>query len=156
MIMASPLDDWKFLVGEWKGETKSAKEFGEEEKIEGKATFAFDPSDRFITSRGETWSVGKLVNKSISIMFYDGVEQKLKRKTFFSYGFVNNEVELSRNDSEIKFEVTIEPVQRQFEGTRWRSFIRKISDTKIAVGLEIAKGEEPFRAYGEEILTKRT
>jgi hypothetical protein len=154
--MTSPLDSWKFLIGEWKGESKTEKEFGEKEKIEGTATFTLDPSDRFITSKGETWSAGKLVNKSISSMFYDDAEQKFKRKTFFSYGFVNNEVEHSRSESEIKFDVTMEPAQKQFAGTQWRSFIRKISDTKIAVGLEMAKEGEPFKTYGEEILVKKT
>jgi hypothetical protein len=154
--MTSPLDGWKFLVGEWKGESKSEREFGEKEKIEGTTTFALDPSDRFILSEGETWSAGQLVNKSISIMFYDDTEQKFKRKTFFSYGFVNNEVEYSRSENEIKFDITMEPSQKQFAGTRWRSFIRKISENKVAVGLEVAKEGEPFKTYGEEILARKT
>jgi hypothetical protein len=118
--MVSPLDSWKLLVGEWKGESKTGKEFGEKERVEG-TTFSLEPSEKFIISKGEAWSGGRLVNKSISAMFYDSVEQKFKRKTFFSYGFVNNEVEHSRSENEIKFHVTIEPPQKQFAGTRWRS-----------------------------------
>jgi hypothetical protein len=154
--MTSPLDRWKFLIGEWKGESKTEREFGEKERIEGTATFTLDPSDKFIMSRGEAWSAGQLINKSISIMFYDDIQQKFKRKTFFSYGFVSNEVEHSRNESEIEFDVTMEPSQKQFMGTQWRSFIRKISDNKVAVGLEVAKEGEPFKPYGEEILVKKT
>lgn len=156
MDMSSPLDSWKFLVGEWKGETKDEDQFGEKEKVEGTATFTLDPSERFIMSQGEARSGGKLLNKSISIMFYDDAEGKLKRKTFFSYGFVNNEVEYSRTESEIRFEVTMEPKQEQFAGTQWRSFIRKISNDKIALGLEVRKEGEPFKSYGEEILVRKT
>lgn len=89
-------------------------------------------------------------------MFYDDVEQKFKRKTFFSYGFVNNEVEHSRSENEIKFDVTMEPLPKQFRGTRWRSFIRKISNNKLAVGLEVTKEGEAFKPYGEETLVKKT
>lgn len=154
--MTSPLDSWKFLIGEWKGESKTGGEFGERERIEGTAAISFDPSDKFIMSKGESWSAGQLVNRSISIMFYDDVEQKFKRKTFFSYGFVNNEVEHSRSENEIKFDVTMEPLPKQFRGTRWRSFIRKISNNKLAVGLEVTKEGEAFKPYGEETLVKKT
>lgn len=154
--MASPLDSWKFLIGEWKGESKTEGEFGEEGKIRGTATFSLDPGNGFIMSKGETWNGGQLVNKSISFMFYDSTEQKFKRKTFFSYGFVNNETEQSRTENEVKFNVVMEPLPKQFRGTKWRSFIRKISERKIIVGLETAKEGEPFTTYGEEILIKET
>jgi hypothetical protein len=156
MAMSSPLDSWKFLIGEWKGETKAEDQFGEKEKIEGTATFALDPSERFIMSQGEARSGDKLLNKSISIMFYDDAEEKLKRKTFFSYGFVNNEVEISRAENEIIFDVTMEPKRKQFAGTQWRSFIRKISNDRIAVGLEVRKRGKSFMPYGEEIFIRKT
>jgi hypothetical protein len=79
--MVSPLDDWRFLVGEWKGETKG--QFGEAETIKGTAVYSLDPSDSFIMERREAWSGSRLVNKSIGLMFFDGAEQKFKRKTFF-------------------------------------------------------------------------
>ena len=154
--MTSPLDGWRFLIGEWKGESKTEREFGEKGKIEGAMACTSDPSDKFIMSKGESWSAGQLVNKSISILFYDDAEQKFRRKTFFSYGFVNNEVECSRDKSEINFDVTMEPMPKQFKGTQWRSFIRKISDSKVIVGLEMAKQGEAFKSYGEEILVKKT
>jgi hypothetical protein len=50
--------------------------------------------------------------------------------------------------------VTMEPLLKSFEGTRWRSFIRKLSDTKMAMGLEVAKEGEEFKKYGESILSK--
>lgn len=63
-------------------------------------------------------------------------------------------MECARTKNEIKFDITYETLLKQFEGTRWRSFIRKISDTKIATGLEIAKEGEDFKRYGESILEK--
>jgi hypothetical protein len=39
----------------------------------------------------------------------------------------------------------MEPLPKNFEGTRWRSFMKKISDNKIAMGLEVAKGGEEFK-----------
>lgn len=152
MKTGSPLDNWKFLVGEWEGETKG--QYGEKETIRGTATYSLDPSDSFILEKRDAWSADRLVNRSIGLMFFDGAEQKLKRKTFFSYGFVNNEIECSSSGNELNCDITIEPMQKQFQGTRWRSFIRKLSEDKIAVGLEVAKEGEEYRSYGESILVK--
>jgi hypothetical protein len=152
MSTASPLDEWRFLIGTWKGTAKD--EFGEKGLIEGVAVFTYEPSDAFVMVKGENRLEGRLLNKSIGILFYDKTEQKLKRKTFFSYGFVNNEVEYSRSKNEVKFDVTMEPLPKDFEGTRWRSFMRKISEGKIATGLEIARGKGEFKKYGESILQK--
>jgi len=152
MSKGSPLDVWRFLVGEWKSTSKD--QFGEKGVIEGVAVTSLEPSDSFIMTKGESWCEGRLLNKSVSLLFYDAVEQKFKRKTFFSYGFVNNEVECFRNANEIKFDVTMEPLPKQFGGTRWRSYIRKISENTIATGLETAEGEEAFKNYGESIATR--
>jgi hypothetical protein len=150
--MVSPLDEWRFLVGEWQGETKD--QFGEAENIKDTSIYSLDPSNSFIMEKREAWSGSRLVNKSISLMFYDGAEKKLKRKTFFSYGFVNNEVEYLRNEKEVRFEITMEPLSKELQSTRWRSFIRKISEDRIAVGLEMAKEGEDFKSYGEAIMVK--
>ena len=152
--MVSPLDDWRFLVGTWKGKTK-AGQFGEKGVIEGKAVFACEPSDSFIMGTGENWCEGRLLNKSITILFYDDGEKKFRRKTFFSYGFVNNEVECERTNGTIKFDITTEPLSKQVgPDMLWRSTLRKISDTKIATGLEMAKPGEEFKSYGESFLEK--
>lgn len=153
MASKSPLDDWNFLVGTWKGKTEGSQ-FGIKRTIEGVGVFSCEPGDMFIMATGENRCDGQLLHKSISILFYDDVAKKLKRKTFFSYGFVHDEVEYARTKNEIKFDITYEPLPKQYEGTRWRSFIRKISDTKIATGLEVAKEGEDFKRYGESILEK--
>jgi len=154
MAPKSPLDEWKFLIGSWKGKTK-AGQFGEKGVIEGSAVFSCEPSESFITGTGENWCEGRLLNKSISILFYDDGEKKFRRKTFFSYGFVNNEVECERTKDSIKFDITTEPSSMQVgPGMRWRSTIRKISATKIATGLEMAKLGKEFISYGESTLEK--
>lgn len=153
MTSSSPLDEWRFLIGTWKGKAEGGQ-FGQKGTVEGIAVFSYEPSEMFITATGENWSEGRLLNKSISILFYDDTEKKFRRKTFFSYGFVNNEVESSRNSNEIIFDIEMEPKPKQFEGTHWRSFIRKISESKIAMGMEIATYGKEFKSYGESILEK--
>lgn len=149
--MRSP---WRFLVGTWKGKTK-AGQFGGKGVIEGKVVFSCEPSDSFIMGVGENWCEGRLLNKSISILFYDDGEKKLRRKTFFSYGFVNNEVECASTKDFVKFDISTEPLSKQVgPGMLWRSTVRKISDTKIATGLEAAKPGQEFKSYGESILEK--
>lgn len=152
--MGSPLEKWLFLLGTWKGKSKPGQ-FGEEGVIEGKAVFSLEPSESFIMGVGENWCEGRLLNKSISILFYDDGEKKLRRKTFFSYGFVNNEVESTSTDDCVKFDISTEPLSKQVgPGMLWRSTLRKISNTKIATGLEMAKPGQEFKSYGESTLEK--
>ncbi len=152
MSSDSPLGEWRFLVGKWKGTAKD--EFGEEGVTESTVVFSMEPSERFIMGKHEAWNEGRLINKSIGLLFYDNNEQRFRRKSFFSYGFVNNEVEYARTNNEIKFDVEVEPLPKQFKGIRWRSYIRKISENKVAMGLEMAKGKESYRRYGETLLVK--
>lgn len=154
MASKSPLADWKFLIGTWKGKTEGGQ-FGEKGVIEGTAIFRLEPSESFIMGTGENRCEGRLLNKGISILFYDDGEKKFRRKTFFSYGFVNNEVECERTKDMIKFDITTEPLSKQVgPGMKWRSTIRKISNNKIATSLQMAKPGEGFQSYGEEILEK--
>jgi len=88
------------------------------------------------------------------MLFYDGVENKMRRKTFFSYGFVDNEVECSRTKNEIIFDVVHEPFQKQYEGMRFRSVLKKYSNNKIGTGIMIAKVGEDFKRFGETVLEK--
>jgi hypothetical protein len=153
MSASSPLEEWRFLIGTWKGKTEG-NQFGVKGVIEGVVTFSCEPSESFIMGIGENRCEGRLIHKSISILFYDDVEKKFRRKTFFSYGFIDNEVECARTKNEIKFEITHEPIQKQYEGACMRSSLRKISDTKIATGSEVAKEGKEFKRFGEEIFDK--
>ena len=152
MVAGSPLDEWRFLIGTWKSSAKD--QFGEKGVVEGVAVFSCEPGEAFIMAKGENSCEGRLLNKSISILFYDNTEKKFRRKTFFSYGFVNNEVECAKSKDEIRFDIIMEPLPKQFEGTRWRSFLRKISEDKVAMGMEVARDGKEFESYGESILEK--
>lgn len=68
------------------------------------------------------------------------------------YGFVNIEVECAKTKNEIAFDTSMEPMSKKLEGTKWRSYIRKISDTKIGTGLQTSKDGKQFEPYGESIL----
>jgi len=146
------LDEWRFLVGEWRGTAKD--QYGEKGTVESVFVFSSEPSEKFIMGRHESRCEGRLVNRGLSLLFYDRTEGKFKRKSFYSYGFVNNEVELSRDEDEIKFEVNVEPVPKEFERISWRSYMRKISENKVAMGLEMAKEGKEFQKYGETVYTK--
>ncbi|MFX1561712.1 MAG: hypothetical protein ACFFDP_00190 [Promethearchaeota archaeon] len=152
MSTDSPLKDWKFLIGKWKG--KSEDQFDEEGKIETSAIFSLELNGICIAGKFEAWNKGQLINSSISLMFFDSIAKIFRRKTMFSYGFVNNEVEYKRNNGEIRFDVTTEPIPKQFMGIRWRSYIRKISESEIAMGLEKAEEGEDFAIYGETVYRK--
>ena len=152
MSTAYPLDLWRFLVGKWKGTAKN--QFGEKGVVESIVTFSLEPSEKFIMANGESQCEGRLLNKSMSLLFYDRTTDKFRRKSFFSYGFVNNEVECARSSEEIRFDIEIEPLPKEFTGMRWRSFMKKMSNTKIAMGLEVAKEGEAFKGYGETVYTK--
>ncbi|MDF1538987.1 MAG: hypothetical protein P1Q69_08790 [Candidatus Thorarchaeota archaeon] len=151
MNSESPLSNWHFLIGKWKG--GSTDQYGDKGEIVSTVTFSMELG-KYIIGKHDSYRNGKLENASIGVMFYDLRNELMRRKTFFSYGFVNNEVEYHRTESEILFEVISEPVPQAFDGMKWRSYLRKVSDTEIRIGLESAKGGEDFTSYGETILRK--
>jgi hypothetical protein len=152
MSSNTPLDNWRFLVGEWKGGSEG--QFGGKGTIESKATFIFEPSDRFIMGTHEAWREGALENKSITLLYYDQDAHRFIRKSFFSYGWCNNEVEYASNEHAIRFEVEIEPFPKSFEGMRWRSYITRVSDDEIRMGLEVAKKGEDFKIFGDSVMKR--
>ncbi|MGD1054759.1 MAG: hypothetical protein ABR867_01590 [Nitrososphaerales archaeon] len=50
---------------------------------------------------------------------------------------------------ELMFEIRFDNPPPGFAGTRWRSFIRRYSDSEIGHGLYTAKEGEQFQPYGE-------
>jgi len=110
MGTGSPIDAWRFLLGTWRGASQG--QFGETGIVESEATFTGDLGDRFLVATGEATCEGRLLNRSLQVLFYDTAAGKFRRKTFFSYGFVNNEVEYARTEDEIRFEVEAEPRPR--------------------------------------------
>lgn len=152
MTDKKPLDDWIFLIGSWGG--GSEDQFGDEGRIDTTAEFTSKLGGEYIMGVIESERDGSLENASIIMMFYDARNKVFRRKTFFSYGFVNNEVEYERSENEIRFEVESEPTPQAFDGMRWRSYIQRVSDMEIRMGLEAAKEGEDFKCYGETILKK--
>ena len=151
--MTDPLDDWRFLVGKWKG--SCTDQFGTKGTIEGECETTVELEGKFIVTTGTNVSKGKLVHRAMSVMFYDQLTGKMRRKTFFSYGFVNNEIEVSRNQDEIIFEVEMEPTPPPYQGTRTRSFVRKVSGNRISTGLMMApKQSGEFKKYGEMFMDR--
>lgn len=146
MAVGSPLERWAFLVGEWRG--TAAGQFGETGEIENVAVVTREPGERFLLTRGEARTRERVLNRSLAVMFHDAAAGRFRRETFFSYGFVNHETEFARTDAEVRFDVRMEPVPRDFEGLRWRSFLRRLSEEEIETGLEAAKGDGPFAPYG--------
>jgi hypothetical protein len=150
--MSSPLDSWHFLIGEWQGHSKD--QFGGEGGIETSEIYTLELNGVYIMGRIKVVRDGKTEHESLSMMYYDRRNKKILRKTFFSYGFTNNEIEFERTDDMIRFEVIQEPVPQAFDGMRWRSYIKRISDTEFQDGLEVAKSGEDFTSYGETVVKK--
>lgn len=135
------------MLGKWKGTSKD--QFGEKGVIESRYVFSQDPSEHFIAERAESWKDGKLVNRSMAYLMFDRNTGKYVRKSFFSYGWVNNEVGEWRDDRLLFDIVSTDGEPSFFKGVRWRSFIRKYSEAEIGSGLEVAKEGQSFRLYGE-------
>ena len=156
MSDGSPLDDWRFLVGEWKAAAVGDGEFGEEGVVEGKHVFTEALGGKFIMGTHESWEGKRHVHDSIDLMYYDPGSDRMLRKSAFSYGFVNNEVEYYRDDKVIRFEVVIEPHPQSefFAGTRWRSFIEKVNEDEVRDGLEVARGDGDYKSFGVTVLKR--
>ncbi len=150
----SPLDAWRFLVGEWKAASAEEDEFGEEGIIEGRHVFTEELGGSYIMCKHESWQGERPVNSSISLMYYDPGSDRFLRKTAFSYGFVNNEVEYFRDENVIRFEIEMEPVTEFFVGSRWRSFIEKVSEDEVREGLEVARGDGDYENFGVTVLKR--
>ncbi len=146
------MENWHFLVGEWRGYSKD--QFGGEGLIEISSLFTLEMNARYLMSVHEARKEGSLENQSVALMFYDTRNGRFLRKTFFSYGFVNNEVEYISNDCEIRFDITSEPNPEAFDNIRWRSYIQKISENEVRMGLESAGEGEDFVSYGETIVER--
>jgi len=152
MTTDSPLEDWHFLIGQWKG--RSTDQFGETGELESIIKLTLELGRRAIMGIYETKQNDKIINQEISVLFFDVLNKVFRRKSFFSYGFVTNEVSYEHSSTALRFDITFEPLPTQFKGTRWCSFITKVSPTQILEGLEQAKKGEDFKLYGEVQLEK--
>ncbi|MFW9767850.1 MAG: hypothetical protein ACFFF9_01025 [Candidatus Thorarchaeota archaeon] len=153
MSSKNPLEDWYFLIGEWEG--GSTDQFDEEGTIKTSEVYTLELNGVYIMGRHDAFNKdGNLIHKALSMLYYDRHNKIMLRKTFYSYGFTNNEVELERTDDMIRFEVVQEPIPQAFDGMKWRSYIKKVSETEIRDGLEVCKPGEDFSSYGESVSKK--
>ncbi|MFX1562708.1 MAG: hypothetical protein ACFFDP_05325 [Promethearchaeota archaeon] len=152
MEKESPLTDWYFLLGKWKGTSEG--QYNTVGKISSTIEFTLELNGKCIMAKHEAWTGKQFVNSSIGLLFYDQIENRFLRKVLYSYGFVNNDVEYTRNPTEIRFETTTEPLPRQFQGIHWHSYIKKNSETEIVLGMETSKNGKDFKLYGETVFQK--
>ena len=143
------LESWMFLEGKWKARAVEENSFGEEGVVEGDNEFKVDLGGKFITGRERSYRGDTEVHTLLTVMFYDEEAKLLRRKAFFSYGFVNNEVEIESSDGFVRFQITMEPITEFFKGTVWRSYIKKVSDDVVLEGLESSKDGVEYTLFGE-------
>ncbi len=146
------LKDWEFLIGDWEGIT--IENVLDEGNIVSKGSYDYSPSESFIRSTHEANNEKGLVNRGVNYLYVDPYIKKFLRKSIFSYGFVNNEISYYYDENSIKFEMTIEPSPKQFEGMTWRSFMTKISNSKIELGLETSKDGASFELFNKSAWDK--
>lgn len=143
------LDEWKFLEGKWKAKSVEENAFGEEGIVEGDHEFTIDLGGKFIVQRERSYQGEREIHSMLGVMFYDEVAGILRRKNFFSYGFVNNEEEIERSEGFVRFQITMEPVPEFFKGTHWRSYLKKVSDDVVLDALESSKDGIEYTLFGE-------
>jgi len=146
--MSEPLKKLEFLIGKWKG--RAENQFGEKGVIEGIFDCTHDPGDKFIAMMGESRTNGKLLHRALTYLMWDQNIGKYVRKSVYSYGWILNEVGELHGDRLTFDVVSTDGEPDFFKGTKWRSYIHKYSTDEIGTGLEVAKGSEPFRLYGEQ------
>lgn len=148
------LDKWKFLVGKWKAWSNEEDAFGEEGIVEGDHEYKLDLGGGFITQRERSYQGEREIHTMLGVMFFDEEAKLLRRKSFFSYGFVNNEVEIERGEGFVRFQITMEPIPEFFKGMQWRSYIRKVSDDEVVEALESSKDGVEYTLFGETRMTR--
>lgn len=153
-LVLTGIDDWKTLIGEWKARSSQENEFGEEGYVDSVHKFKMDLGDGFITGRERSYQGDKEIHTMLSVLWYDGEEDLFRRKSFFSYGFVNNEVEYYRDENTLRFEITMEPITPFFKGTKWRSYITKVDDDTLIEGLESSKDGGEYTLLGETVMKR--
>ncbi|MHA2089273.1 MAG: hypothetical protein ACW98K_00315 [Candidatus Kariarchaeaceae archaeon] len=143
--MKADLKNWAFLIGKWKGENLESSY--DEGKVTMNGEYRYQPNEKFIHHIHEAQNEEGPINKSIAVMYVDPYSNCFLRKEIYSYGFVNNELSYYHDENSIKFDIIIEPRPKQFEGLIWRSWLTKISDTEIEMGMENQKEGQEYLLF---------
>lgn len=135
------LENWQFLIGKWEG--KVIKQLEDEGDIISKIEFNKEKEENFIVGKQRSINEKGFVNSSLIILLYDKEKEMFLRKSIFAHGFVNNEIEIKgENINRIEFHVAVEPYPDNFKGIYWRSFIEKLSENKIQMGLKMRRDND--------------
>jgi len=143
----SALDKLDFLLGHWKG--RSVDQFGEKGTLDATLVCTREPSEEFIQIMADNKKDGKLVNRSVEYITYDPRIKRYVCKRMWSMGFIENGLGTWKDASTLMFQIKFDREPEFFEGTLWRSFIRRYSKDEIGHGLYTAKKGGKYHLYGE-------
>jgi len=150
--MAQPLEKLEFLIGKWSGK---AEGFGDEGELSMIASFAYEPGENVISGFRESRHGKELENRILMMFLHDRNSKRLIRKDIYSYGFVVNQIGDVENGRFIFNCVNMDSEPDYFKNVKFRTFIEKISEKRIVLGIEVAKQGEDYRLYGQQKLTKQ-
>jgi hypothetical protein len=147
------MDRISFLVGRWFG--RYSDQFGQKGILESNSVCELVLGGRFLQWVGKTTKDGAPLNESLQFIGYDETKGKYVFKRLWSYGFIENGEGQWDDSDRITFDITsVENAPTWFEGTRWRSFIRRYGADEIGHGLFAAKEGEDYQLYGESKVTR--
>jgi hypothetical protein len=148
------LEALEFLIGSWKG--SALDQFGEKGLLETFAECTHEPSEKFVQIRGESRKDGKVLNRGVQFITYNPKSKKYVGKRIWSMGFIENgEGNWEDDNNTLVFQIKFDNEPDFFQGTSWKSFIKRYGENQIGTGLYTkGKGESEYRLYGETRLSR--
>ena len=104
---------------------------------------------RFLQLRGESRKDGAVLNRAVEFITFDSRAEKYICKRMWSYGFIENGEGGWEDNDTLMFQIRFDNQPAEFQGTLWKSFIRRHSNDEISHGLYTAKEGGQYRLYGE-------
>ncbi len=147
------LEALEFLIGSWKG--SALDQFGEKGLLETFADCTHEPSEKFVQIRGESRKGGKVLNRGVQFITFDSKLKKYVSKRIWSMGFIENGEGIWEDANTLEFQIKFDVEPDFFQGTSWKSFIKRYGEDQIRTGLYAkGKGESEYRLYGETRLSR--
>jgi len=150
-MMTQQLKRLGFLVGKWSG---TAEGFGGDSPLTSIASFDYEPGNSIISGYRESRTGKKLQNRVLMMFLYDRNLEKFVRKDVYSYGFLVNQIGELDGNRFVFDSVGIDSEPDFYKGVKFRSFVEKLSNKSISMGVETAKPGEKFRLYGQQKLKR--
>ena len=82
MEKKSPLTDWHFLVGKWKGTAEG--QYNMVGQITSTIEFTLELNDMCIMAKTEAWQGDQFVNSRIGLLFYDQINNRFRLSQIYS------------------------------------------------------------------------